>query len=70
MAWNVMESEQSVNRQFVSHTGSKTASTQIVSTPKRVEQVLKDIGFSVGWLVVFLSTSQACVTQLTRSIVR
>ena len=62
MAWNVKESEQSVNRQLVFR--RKEMASQIVTTKKGSGQifVLNRPDFVAMLDLVFLSTSQACVT--------
>ena len=62
MAWNVKESEQSVNRQLVFR--RKEMASQIVTTKKGSGQIfVLNRPDSVAMLdLVFLSTSQASVT--------
>ena len=65
MAWNVKESEQSVNRQLVFR--RKEMASQIVTTKKGSGQIFvlnrPDFEFRLAILdLVFLSTSRACVT--------
>ena len=62
MAWNVKESEQSVNQQLVFR--RKEMASQIVTTKKGSGQIfVLNRPDSVAMLdLVFLSTSRACVT--------
>ena len=67
MAWNVKESEQSVNRQLVFR--RKEMASQIVTTKKGSGQIfVLNRPDSVAMLdLVFLSKSRACVTWFSRS---
>ena len=69
MAWNVKESEQSVNRQLVFR--RKEMASQIVTTKKGSGQIfVLNRPDSVAMLdLVFLSTSRACVTWFSRSAI-